>query len=46
MMSPDSARLSVSLHDVASATLDDCRDTLAFLDDLRVSPVALLVVPD
>jgi len=45
-MSTDLARLSVSLHDVAPATLDDCRDTLAFLDDLRVSPVALLVVPD
>ena len=45
-MSIDFARLSVSLHDVAPATLDDCRDTLAFLDDLRVSPVALLVVPD
>ena len=45
-MPTDLARLSVSLHDVAPATLDDCRDTLAFLDDLRVSPVALLVVPD
>jgi hypothetical protein len=45
-MSIDFARLSVSLHDVAPATLDDSRDTLAFLDDLRVSPVALLVVPD
>jgi uncharacterized protein len=38
--------LCVSLHDVAPATLDDCRDTLAFLDSMRVSPVALLVVPD
>jgi predicted deacetylase len=38
--------LCVSLHGVAPATLDDCRDTLAFLDAMRVSPVALLVVPD
>lgn len=44
---PDKHRLlCVSLHDVAPATLDDCRDTLAFLDSMRVSPVALLVVPD
>lgn len=38
--------LCVSLHDVAPATLDDCRKTLDFLDDLRIGPVALLVVPD
>lgn len=38
--------LCVSLHDVAPATLVDCRNTLAFLDRLRIGPVALLVVPD
>jgi len=38
--------LCVSLHDVAPATLLDCRNTLAFLDSLRIGPVALLVVPD
>jgi predicted deacetylase len=38
--------LCVSLHDVAPATLPDCRNTLAFLDSLRVGPIALLVVPD
>lgn len=38
--------LCVSLHDVAPATLPDCRRTLAFLDALRIGPVALLVVPD
>src|SRR5512139_781705 len=38
--------MCVSLHDVAPATLPDCRNTLAFLDSLRVGPVALLVVPD
>lgn len=38
--------LCVSLHDVAPATLGECRNTLAFLDSLRVGPVALLVVPD
>jgi uncharacterized protein len=46
-MSADSPRLlCISLHDVAPATLDDCANTLAFLDDLRLGPVALLVVPD
>jgi len=39
-------RLCISLHDVAPATLDDCRRSLAFLDELRLGPVALLVVPD
>ena len=38
--------LCVSLHDVAPATLGECRNTLAFLDSLRIGPVALLVVPD
>lgn len=38
--------LCVSLHDVAPATFQDCRNTLAFLDALRIGPVALLVVPD
>jgi predicted deacetylase len=38
--------LCISLHDVAPATLDDCENTLAFLDDLRLGPVSLLVVPD
>jgi uncharacterized protein len=38
--------LCVSLHDVAPATLQDCRNALAFLDSLRIGPVALLVVPD
>jgi hypothetical protein len=46
-MSADSSRLlCISLHDVAPATLGDCMHTLAFLDDLRLGPVALLVVPD
>jgi uncharacterized protein len=46
-MSADSRRLlCISLHDVAPATLDDCANTLAFLDDLGLGPVALLVVPD
>ena len=46
-MSADSPRLlCISLHDVAPATLDECANTLAFLDDLRLGPVALLVVPD
>lgn len=38
--------LCVSLHDVAPATLADCARTLAFLDDLHLGPVALLVIPD
>jgi predicted deacetylase len=38
--------LCISLHDVAPATLGDCRETLEFLDSLRIGPVALLVVPD
>jgi predicted deacetylase len=46
-MSADShGLLCISLHDVAPATLDDCANTLAFLDDLGLGPVALLVVPD
>ncbi len=46
-MSADTSRLlCISLHDVAPATLGDCANTLAFLDDLGVGPVALLVVPD
>lgn len=46
-MSADTRRLlCISLHDVAPATLDDCANTLAFLDDLGLGPVALLVVPD
>jgi predicted deacetylase len=46
-VSADSSRLlCISLHDVAPATLDECANTLAFLDDLRLGPVALLVVPD
>jgi predicted deacetylase len=36
----------ISLHDVAPATLDECRDVLDFLDTLNAGPVALLVVPD
>ncbi len=39
-------RLCVSLHDVAPATLPECRETLDFLDALQMSPVSLLVVPD
>lgn len=39
-------RLCVSLHDVAPATLADCRCVLDFLDLLHTGPVALLVVPD
>jgi hypothetical protein len=46
-MSADTRRLlCISLHDVAPATLRDCANTLAFLDDLGLGPVALLVVPD
>jgi hypothetical protein len=46
-MSADARRLlCLSLHDVAPATLGDCANTLAFLDDLGLGPVALLVVPD
>ena len=46
-MPADTRRLlCISLHDVAPATLDDCANTLAFLDDLGLGPVALLVVPD
>lgn len=46
-MTADSHRLlCISLHDVAPATLDECENTVAFLDDLRLGPVALLVVPD
>jgi uncharacterized protein len=40
------ARLCISLHDVAPATLADCRRVLDFLDSLHAGPVALLVVPD
>jgi len=46
MWGADRRVLCVSLHDVAPATIRDCADTLAFLDALRISPVALLVVPD
>jgi uncharacterized protein len=46
-MVADSRRvLCISLHDVAPATLNECMDTLAFLDGLGLGPVALLVVPD
>jgi len=34
------------MHDVAPSTLDDCANTLAFLDNLHLGPVSLLVVPD
>jgi len=46
MPQADRRTLCVSLHDVAPATLTDCARTLSFLDNLRISPVALLVVPD
>ena len=36
----------ISLHDVAPATLADCARTLAFLDELHLGPIALLVIPD
>lgn len=36
----------ISLHDVAPATLDECRVALDFLDGINAGPVALLVVPD
>ena len=46
-MSTDTRRLlCISLHDVAPATLGECMNTLAFLDDVGLGPVALLVVPD
>jgi uncharacterized protein len=38
--------LCLSLHDVAPATLAECVRILAFLDDLHLGPVALLVIPD
>lgn len=38
--------LCISLHDVAPATLADCARTLAFLDDIQLGPVSLLVIPD
>ena len=38
--------LCISLHDVAPATLADCARMLAFLDELHLGPVALLVIPD
>lgn len=40
------ATLCVSVHDVAPATLADCRALIDFLDALRAGPVSLLVVPD
>lgn len=46
MPAGDERVLCVSLHDVAPATLQDCAATLAFLDALRIGPVALLVVPN
>jgi hypothetical protein len=46
MLAESPKRLCISLHDVAPATLDDCANTLAFLDELCPGPVALLVVPD
>lgn len=46
MVSDPPRRLCISLHDVAPATLDDCANALAYLDELRLGPVALLVVPD
>jgi predicted deacetylase len=46
-MATDPRRLlCISLHDVAPATFEDCAHALDFLDDLRIGPVALLVVPD
>jgi predicted deacetylase len=36
----------ISLHDVAPATLEECRAVLDFLDGMNAGPVALLVVPD
>lgn len=46
MPAGDDRVLCVSLHDVAPATLQDCAETLRFLDTLRIGPVALLVVPN
>jgi predicted deacetylase len=45
-MSAEQKLFCVSLHDVAPATLRDCRETLAFLAEQGIGPVALLVVPD
>jgi len=39
-------QLCVVVHDVAPATWPACERLLAMLDDLRVSPLTLLVVPD
>ena len=38
-------RLCVVLHDVAPATWPDCSRLLAMLDELRATPLTLLVVP-
>ncbi len=46
MRTEEGRLLCISLHDVAPATLDECIDTVAFLDDVGLGPVALLVVPD
>jgi predicted deacetylase len=37
--------VAVALHDVSPATLPECRELLAMLDDLGASPISLLVVP-
>lgn len=44
-MGTERPRLCVSLHDVAPATLEDCRRALDFLDQRCIGPVSLLVVP-
>jgi hypothetical protein len=38
--------LCVAVHDVAPATLADCRALIDFLDALQAGPLSLLVVPD
>jgi hypothetical protein len=43
---PESRALCISLHDVAPATLPECRRALQLLDARLLGPVALLVVPD
>ena len=37
--------LIASIHDIAPATFDDARNIAAFLDDLGVRPISLLVIP-
>ena len=37
--------VAIAVHDVAPATLRECRELLAMLDDAGASPLSLLVIP-